>query len=89
RAFFFGMARVLGMGGVLFFTPISLLVTIYAASLFANEARYGSYFSNFLGYPNWIFCIYFVLPWAVLWVVAALVQRLAPNFTAGLQPGPM
>ncbi|KGE78756.1 hypothetical protein [Halomonas salina] len=89
RAFFFGMARVLGKGGVFFLTPISLLVAIVGASMFANDARHGSYISNFLGYQNWIFCIYFVLPWAVLWALAALVQRLAPNFAAGMQPGPM
>jgi hypothetical protein len=89
RAFIFGMARVLGMGGVFFLTPISLLVTIYAASLFANEARYGGFVSNFLNYPNWFVVLVFVLPCVFLWGGASLVQRLAPNFAAGMQPGPM
>ncbi|RTR03352.1 hypothetical protein [Halomonas nitroreducens] len=89
RAFIFGMARVLGMGGVFFLTPISLLGTIYAAALFADEARYGSYFSNFFNYPNWFVVLAFVLPCVFLWGGASLVQRLAPNFAAGMQPGPM
>ncbi|SDF70357.1 hypothetical protein SAMN05216571_101290 [Onishia taeanensis] len=89
RAFFFGMARVLGLGGLFFAFPVFLATTTFLAIDMANQARYGGFFSNFFSFHGWLIpFIAFAISF-ILWSGAALVQRFSPYFAAGMQPGPM
>ncbi len=89
RAFFFGMARALGIVGIFWVVPVFFVGSIIFAVMDANNARYGGWLYNFFVFFDWVIPLIFFLIFFSMWGGASLVQRLAPNYAAGLQPGPM
>ncbi|WGI24387.1 hypothetical protein QEN58_13745 [Halomonas alkaliantarctica] len=77
RAFFFGIARILGLGGLFFAFPVFLVTTIVLAIVSANQVRGSSFISSFLGFHGWliplvVFMIFFVIWGGHRWCNALL-----------------
>lgn len=89
RNFFFGITKAIGFVGIFWLTPITFLTAIILATIDANYAKTGNFFSNFITFFWWEGAVLVLAGSLVLWGGAKLIYRLFPNWASGYQPGPM